>query len=184
MRSPCLSCVASACRQAPGTAFTPWLFAATVHLSRAQDKNPQAPSASCMHGERNLKRPQATRRWQSGLCFRFQGVLAGGWCWGGEEGSDKGTEEVLCLEETLRVSVPRPFRNPSGARPVPFQGRFSILSLTLASAVLWQGARSASRSREKTEATHCHSCYVWIWSVPAQPRRITHQKIIMSKNVQ
>ena len=66
------------------------------------------------------------------------------------EGEDGG----LCLEETLRAPVPRPFQNSSGARPVPFQGLSSVLSGTFASAVPWQGARSGPRSREKTETPH------------------------------
>ena len=45
-------------------------------------------------------------------------------------------------------------RNPSRARLVPFQGLSSFLSGTFASAVLWPGARSGPRSREKTETTH------------------------------
>ena len=62
-------------------------------------------------------------------------------------------EEGLCLEETLRAPVPR----LSGTLlvlvrclPGPLISPFE----TFASAVLWQGARSEPRSREKTETTH------------------------------
>ena len=83
-----------------------------------------------------------------------KGGGGGGGVWreGGEE--ERGREGGgLCLEETLRAPVPRPFKNPS-ARPLPFQALSSVLSVTFASAALWQGARSGPRSREKTETTH------------------------------
>ena len=61
------------------------------------------------------------------------------WRKGGEEERGRGGGG-LCLEETLRSPVPRPFRNPSGAPLAPFQGLSSVLSRTFASAVLWQGS--------------------------------------------
>ena len=56
------------------------------------------------------------------------------------------------------MSVPRTFRNPSGARPVPFQGRFSILPGTFASAVLWH-----DHGKRRRRLTTCQSCHSSVW---------------------
>ena len=54
----------------------------------------------------------------------------------------------------LRRPFGRPSRGLSGTLLVPFWGLSSVHSRTFASVVLWQGASSRPRSREKTGTAH------------------------------
>ena len=89
-----------------------------------------------------------------------KGGGGGGGVWreGGEE--ERGREGGgLCLEETLRAPVPRPFKNPS-ARPVPFQALSSVLSGTFASAVR---ALDHDHGKRRRRLTTCQSCHSSVW---------------------